>query len=1321
MNKLGKKVLAVVLAGSMVLGGTTTVFAASTSNEISDREAAHAQLSREMASQGMVLLENRDQVLPMAAKSVALFGAGAQRTVKGGTGSGDVNQRYTVTVKEGLEDAGIRITSCAFLDRWMEDCLAGEEANPGGFFGAGYRHPDELITEEEMAEASADTDTAIYVLSRNSGEFADREIEDDYELSDVEKQNLAAIGQAFDKVIVLLNVGGIVDTKFMDEIEGLDSLLLMSQAGMEGGKAVTDVLTGKVTPSGKLTDTWAINYTDYPASATIANNDGNSLQEDYTEGVYVGYRYFDTFGLDVSYEFGYGLSYTDFDIKVNDVNISKETVDVNVTVTNTGDTYSGKEVVQVYYSAPYENALAFDVEEPYQELAAYAKTDLLAPGASQTMTISYNFNDMSSYNRQAGSNYLFKGDYLIRVGNSSRNTKVVGKANLKSPVLVEGLGREFTPDQEDFEQLTREGATPITYEGEAEEIASVEAVRVYPKGDKFVDGEKRYPSMSSNQKETVTTYVPEGTDTSTLPQGGAVVNGTSYEQEIVEVPAVPEGTKLIDVYNGKVSMESFVASLDYDTLGNITNGASSSSVSGPVVGAQANSVRGAAGETTSLYYDSLGIPNTVLADGPAGIRITQSYEQDDETFYQYCTAFPIGTLLAQTWDVDLVKQFGVAIGTEMKEYGVTLWLAPGMNIHRDPLCGRNFEYYSEDPVIAGTMAAAATKGVQSHPGIGVTLKHFATNNQETNRNSENNTVTEAALRDIYLKGFEIAVKSAQPMAVMTSYNKFNGEWAAGNWDLLEDVLRANWGFKGVVMTDWGAAAPKYESMHSGNDLIMPGNSGREVANTLRVVEPEFDTDGYVTVTRSWWSSTENWNDFVLDKDNAEVMKKAEVAAGVALDERIAQKVEDETAIVLAASGKILRGENLADTSEARTVYYMGYMSNATKLYLGDVQKSVIRILNYIMETSQFQKLNPEIELVSHTEKYADSLKNYIAVEKSDVKSGPTIADRGLEKIIAMIESLDPSEYTAESWAEVADALAAAKEVAADENATQAEVDAALSNLIKAFGKLEYGVQKLHLEVAIEAAEKLLAAGNDYEDTDALRAAVEAGKVVLADEEATQETVDNAAYAVLDELFKMAKKADLQSLESLIEASKGLLEGGYTSESLENLKDAIENAEAVVANQDRSDSDISDAYAGLIDAIIKLQMKGNKAALAAMIVKAEQVLSDADAYVAATIDGLAEVLADAKAVYDNDDALQSDIDEAVKTLTLKVADARLLGDVNGDGAVTTSDSAVLLQYSAELGELSEEAAVSADVNGDGAADTSDAALILQYAAEKIAAF
>lgn len=349
----------------------------------------------------------------------------------------------------------------------------------------------------------------------------------------------------------------------------------------------------------------------------------------------------------------------------------------------------------------------------------------------------------------------------------------------------------------------------------------------------------------------------------------------------------------------------------------------------------------------------------------------------------------------------------------------------------------------------------------------------------------------------------------------------------------------------------------------------------------------------------------------------------------------------------------------------------------------------------------------------------DSLTlQYLGAESS---SGEMVK-AGLDKMISLIESLDTSEYTEESWAKVLDALAKAKEVRADAGASQTELDAAMSSLLEAFGSLEYGVQKLHLETAVKAADAILTfAGNYVGEADDLKAAVDAGKAVLANADATQEEVDQAAYAVLDELAKLAKKADIASLESLIDAAKDLVNGSYTDSSLKDLTEAVADAEKVIDNQNRGENDISDAYSGIIDAIINLQMKGNKAALRAMIIKANEILESEDAYVSSSLEGLTEVLADAEAVYNDGNAVQSEVNAAVEILTRKVADARLKGDVDGDGAVTTSDSAMLLQYAAEMRQLDAGATESADVNGDGAADTDDAALILQYAAEKIATF
>jgi hypothetical protein len=393
-------------------------------------------------------------------------------------------------------------------------------------------------------------------------------------------------------------------------------------------------------------------------------------------------------------------------------------------------------------------------------------------------------------------------------------------------------------------------------------------------------------------------------------------------------------------------------------------------------------------------------------------------------------------------------------------------------------------------------------------------------------------------------------------------------------------------------------------------------------------------------------------------------------------------------------------------------------TNSQTISLGDVQKSAINVCNFIMSSIEFANYYG-LEAASLNDTHADILQTITSYSKSEVAGG--VANEGLGKLLAQVKSLDSSEYTAESWAAVEAAVAAANAVIKDANAVQADVDAAVADLVAALGGLEYAVQTLHLETAIEIAEDFVAYANKYAGSDALAAAVEAGKAVLADASSTQEEVDAAAYAILDALAALSEEADVESLESLIDAAKDLLDGNYTSDSIDNLQQAIDAAEAVLNDPNSTDADIAAAYNNIIDAIINLELKANKAALKAMIAKAEAVLANESAYVEGTVDGLAEELAAAKEVYDNDDAVQSTVNAAVKSLTLKVADARLVGDVDGDGTVTTSDSVALLQYSAESRGLSVDEAAAADVNGDDAIDTSDAALILQFAAEKIAAF
>ena len=819
-NKLAK-LTAVTLAASMVIGSSVTGMAAST-NQTSEREVRNAQLSKEAAEEGMVLLENENQALPLAQGSkAALFGTGSYGTIKGGTGSGDVYNRYTISVYDALTST-YNISNMAWWSEYMttfeqKKAQAAEEKKnndyviyqKGSFGGAdSFLAIDQALTQSDMDKAKAGgVTTAFYTVSRVSGEGADRTIgKGDYELSEVEYNNIKLIAKNFDKCVVLLNVGGVVDTKFFSEIEGVDGLVLMSQAGMEGGNALADILTGKTTPSGKLTDTWAKNYSDYPASATIGDNDGNNEQEDYKEGIYVGYRYFDTFNITPAYEFGYGKSYTSFDVEPLTVAADENNVSVTVNVTNTGDTYSGKEVVEVYFSAPDGS-----IEKPYQELAGFAKTDNLAPGESQELTVTYKTTEMSSYDEAKAAYVMEDGDYIVRVGDSSRNTEVAGVLTLDKDVVTEQLSNQLTLDK-NWKDLSKTGKTPYSYKDEAAQIKA--AARIALPSAKI----KTENNASQIDEKKVTTYLT----------ADAAKDYKAAENEVVEtVDAVPANTKLIDVYDGKVSMESFVASLDDTQLANLANGISGAATSSDTWGADANSVTGAAGETSQLYFNSLGIPNTVEADGPAGIRVTaETTDKDGNAVYNYCTAFPIGTLLAQTWNTDLVNRVGKAIGEEMVEIGVTLWLAPGMNIHRDPLCGRNFEYYSEDPALTGYVGSAITAGVQSNKGVGVTIKHYITNNQETSRSKVNTSVSERTLREIYLKGFEMVVKSAQPMAIMSSYNKVNGTYACENFDLLTSVPRGEWGFDGMVMTDWGAGnrAGVDTMMHAGNDLVMPGRT-----------------------------------------------------------------------------------------------------------------------------------------------------------------------------------------------------------------------------------------------------------------------------------------------------------------------------------------------------------------------------------------------------------------------------------------------------------------------------------------------------------------
>ena len=812
---------------------------ASRSPEVSQRERDHMALSRSLAGECVVLLENNG-ALPLAGPGpVALYGNGARQTIRGGTGSGDVNTRSDVNLEQGLERAGFRITTKGWLNRQdaahaqakadyqkREQRIAAEErekipqvvlARPFQVIPPVEIRPEDLTLSE--------TDTAIFVLSRTAGEGADRHAKKgDYFLYDEEEVALTLLGQTYPNVIVVLNIGGVMDLSGLKNIPGLSAVLLLGQLGNIGGEVLADVLLGKVNPSGKLTDTWAARYEDYPSSEHYSHNDGNLDDEYYREGIYVGYRYFDTFGVDPVYPFGYGLSYTTFETVPGVVTVENGNVKVTAAVTNTG-ACAGREVVQLYGSAP-----AGALPKPAQELRGFAKTGLIAPGASETVEICFPVKSLASYCEACAAWVLEAGEYILRVGNSSRSAKAAAVLTLNETVKVQILKNLFS-DADPVQEIPAPVGEPAKADPALPRIAvapaSIETFRAVYQGERQL-------------------YTTEKTEKLTAE----------------------------DVRAGRCTAEELVSQLTVEEMATLCVGIRRRVDT--VAGDSSEEVPGAAGETSSVLKKSRGIRNLILSDGPAGLRLLPVFRTDPEgnllpddadqqvpeenvtTWYQYCTAIPIAWNLAQSWNLELLEQIGSMVGEEMEEFGVDLWLAPALNIHRNPLCGRNFEYYSEDPLISGKAAAAITRGVQSHAGKGTTIKHFAANSQEDNRFFTSAHVSERAIREIYLRGFEIAVKESQPMAIMSSYNLLNGIHTANRHDLLQAVARDEWGFQGFIMTDWftsqrvpeftgtGNAYPVSAStgcIHAGNDVQMPGCQGN-VDDIVRAVQSGEELDGY---------------------------------------------------------------------------------------------------------------------------------------------------------------------------------------------------------------------------------------------------------------------------------------------------------------------------------------------------------------------------------------------------------------------------------------------------------------------------------------------
>ena len=724
---------------------------------------AHIDLSRRAAAEGMVLLKNDNKLLPLnRGCSVALFGKATVDYVKGGGGSGDVTVRYVRDLSQGMhikEGEGKVKLYQPLIDFYREN-VAQQRADGKE---PGYTVEPE-IPAELLRDAAESCDTAIISICRFSKEGWDRKGEPndgDFYLSAEEQKMVKAVCEHFDNIVVVLNVGGMVDTSWFRNESKIKSVLLAWQGGMEGGLAEADVLCGDVNPSGKLTDTFAATFADYPSSYNFNESDDYVC---YTDDIFVGYRYFETIpgaAQKVNYPFGYGLSYTQFTIHGDAFAVDHDTLVATVTVTNTGDC-AGKEVVQLYVTAPQGR-----LDTPKYELRGFRKTKLLQPGESETFEISVPVAELASYDESTACYLLMPGDYVVSIGNCVRDLTPIGSYHCAQETATENLANRCQP---------RKLPCRLHADGSYEQLTVAEYDPVYDTS--------HYP------------YSPNGEMQHIIPNDF----GTPIDPETVLFDAVAEE---------KITLDEFMATLSDDQLITLLGGCPN---------------RGTADTKGIGGIDGVKIPAVMTADGPAGLRIKSSRGVNT-------TAWPVATLLACTWDPDLIYEIGVAGAEEVKENNFGMWLTPAINIHRSPLCGRNFEYYSEDPLVAGKLAAAMVRGIQSLQ-VSACVKHFCVNNKETNRKNSDSRLSERALREIYLKAFEIVVKESDVRCVMTAYNLLNGTYTSESKDLITGILRGEWGYDGLVITDWCNFAQHYREALAGNNMRMPNGHPARMQKAL---------------------------------------------------------------------------------------------------------------------------------------------------------------------------------------------------------------------------------------------------------------------------------------------------------------------------------------------------------------------------------------------------------------------------------------------------------------------------------------------------------
>lgn len=758
-----------------------------------------AAYCREAAAEGAVLLKNEGHMLPVKKdETVSIFGRSQIEYYRSGTGSGGaVNVPYVKNILDGIKENNAFPVNEDLAETYKEWLKEHPFDNGGGGWAAEPWHQEEMeITEEIARRAAEKSEKAIFLIGRTAGEDKDYEdTEGSYLLTKREKENLRVVTKYFNEVAVLLNVSNIIDMSWTKDAayqDHIKAILYIWQGGMEGANAVADLLSGRVTPSGKLTDTIAEKLSDYPA----ADHFGSKTENIYAEDIYVGYRYFETFAPEkVMYEFGFGLSYTEFSmetVKAESTGNGKDAkIALSIRVKNTGAA-AGKEAAQVYVSAPQGQ-----LGKPAKVLCGFAKTKLLAPGEEEVLELTIPVSRFASYDDSGVTGHkscyvLEEGLYKIYVGNSVRCTEkanVDGKGGyeVSSCIVTEELEEALAPTKEFLRLKT----------GRQKEDGVF--ARAYEKA----------PQQMVDLAERIKSRLPKE-----LPQTG---------NKGITLQAVAENIK-----NGssvEEELDAFVAQFTNEELAVIVRGEGMSS---PKVTPGTASAFGGVSDSLHGY----GIPIACASDGPSGIRMESGLK---------ATQLPIGTLLACSFNIPMMEELYQMEGRELVGNEIDTLLGPGINIHRYPLNGRNFEYFSEDPLVTGQFAAAMTRGIRS-AGSSATVKHFAANNQETERHNVNSVVSERALREIYLKGFEIAVKEGNANSIMTSYNPVNGHWTASNYDLNTTILRGEWGYQGIVMTDWwakmndvvngGEADRRYTSfmVRAQNDLYMVVNNNGAAIN-----------------------------------------------------------------------------------------------------------------------------------------------------------------------------------------------------------------------------------------------------------------------------------------------------------------------------------------------------------------------------------------------------------------------------------------------------------------------------------------------------------